>query len=84
VVGHRRPMRRLNPGHGCAADGKVTATTATVDSHRPTSPAVLLGTDTAGSVVVTPEKRKVGGSTPPPAHLSEQSKRPASVSGDGA
>jgi hypothetical protein len=43
----------------------VTATSATVDSHRHTSTTVYLGTGTANRPVVTPEKRKVGGSTPP-------------------
>jgi hypothetical protein len=43
----------------------VTARSATVDSHRRTPTTVYLGKDAAIRAVVTPEKRKVGGSTPP-------------------
>jgi hypothetical protein len=43
----------------------VTATSATVDSRRRTPTTVYLGIEALSRAVVTPEKRKVGGSTPP-------------------
>jgi hypothetical protein len=53
----------------------VTATSATVDSRRRTQTVVYLGTGTVSRVVVTPEKRKVGGSTPPLPTTHDQRKR---------
>jgi hypothetical protein len=43
----------------------VTATSATMDSHWRISTTVYLGVEPLSGVVVTPEKRKVGGLTPP-------------------
>jgi hypothetical protein len=58
----------------------VTATSAAVDSRRRTSTTVYVGTDPAIRAVVTPEKRKVGGSTPPlPTAQDHGKQRPTCV-----
>jgi hypothetical protein len=54
----------------------VTATSATVDSRRRTPTTVYLGMEPLSRVVVRPEKRKVGGSTPPLPTAYEQPKDP--------
>jgi hypothetical protein len=64
------------PATSATLTATVTATSATVDSRRRTPTTVYLGTDAAIRVVVTPEKRKVGGSTPPLPIASEQPKDP--------
>ena len=43
----------------------LTATSATTDSRRRTPATVHLGLEPLSRAVVNPEKRKVGGSTPP-------------------
>jgi hypothetical protein len=50
---------------GVRLTATVTATATTTACHRHTLTAVYLGADVLIRAVVTPEKRKVGGSTPP-------------------
>jgi hypothetical protein len=65
---HREMLDLGSAGFLCLGHrrGRLTATmTATADSHGRTWATVYLGTSAAIRVVVTPEKWKVGGSTPP-------------------